>query len=107
MNRTANSPGFNKQASSLLCLSAYCAAILAAGATIYLIDNDNVMIAAFCADCVATLIVFCFSRGLNNSSIYDPYWSLAPLPVALYWAAGGGAGDGLHLRQIIVIALVV
>ena len=37
------------------------------------------------ADLVATLVIFGFSVALNNSSLYDPYWSVAPMVMALYW----------------------
>jgi steroid 5-alpha reductase family enzyme len=35
------------------------------------------------ADLTATVAVFAFSRALNNSSVYDPYWSVIPPIVAL------------------------
>jgi steroid 5-alpha reductase family enzyme len=41
---------------------------------------------AFGADVAATLVVFGFSRAYDNSSFYDPYWSVAPIPIAVYWA---------------------
>jgi steroid 5-alpha reductase family enzyme len=31
------------------------------------------------ADLVATATIFLFSMALNNSSLYDPYWSVAPI----------------------------
>ena len=33
------------------------------------------------ADVAATLVVFAFSVAFDNSSFYDPYWSVAPLPI--------------------------
>ena len=39
------------------------------------------------ADLVATVVVFAFSRGLKCSSMYDPYWSLAPMAIVVYWLA--------------------
>ena len=32
----------------------------------------------------ATLIIFIFSRIHNNSSIYDPFWHVAPIPIVFY-----------------------
>jgi steroid 5-alpha reductase family enzyme len=46
------------------------------------------------ADLVATLIVFRFSFALDNSSVYDPYWSLAPIPIVAYWALAGAHTAG-------------
>lgn len=59
------------------------------------------------ADAAATVAVFVFSRSFNNSSVYDPYWSVAPASIALWLALGPGRGDGLTLRQAVVLALVV
>ncbi|MBL8954541.1 MAG: DUF1295 domain-containing protein [Myxococcaceae bacterium] len=41
---------------------------------------------------VGTLVVFAFSRAFNNTSVYDAYWSVAPLCAAVYLFAGPGAG---------------
>jgi steroid 5-alpha reductase family enzyme len=36
-------------------------------------------------DTVATVIIFIFSLGFNNSSFYDPYWSIAPPFLLGFW----------------------
>jgi steroid 5-alpha reductase family enzyme len=59
--------------------------------------------ATLAADVAATAVVFAFSVGFDNSSVYDPYWSLAPLPMTLYWALVGGP---LDVRKLMVLALV-
>lgn len=38
------------------------------------------------ADVIATLIVYVFSLLYKNSSLYDPYWSVIPPAIALFWA---------------------
>lgn len=58
--------------------------------------------AAFAADFAATVVVFLGSRALNNSSVYDPYWSVAPLPLALYWMVVVGQ-EGDATRQVLVL----
>ncbi|MBN1628285.1 MAG: DUF1295 domain-containing protein [Thermoleophilia bacterium] len=66
---------------------------------------------------VATVVVFAVSVLVDNSSVYDPYWSVQPLAIAGYyawtgWGGGDGAGGGagaaapVDARQIIVTALV-
>ena len=35
---------------------------------------------------IATLIIFIFSNIHKNSSIYDPFWHVAPIPIVLYLA---------------------
>lgn len=81
---------------------AYAAGLCAAlGAGAALRGRDPLLVAA-AADLAATLVVFAFSVSLDNSSVYDPYWSVAPIPMALYWASLGGPGA----RALLVVALV-
>jgi steroid 5-alpha reductase family enzyme len=56
------------------------------------------------ADIVATLIIFAFSMRWNNGSVYDPYWSVVPPLIALYWI--GETRAALPLRQVVVTTLV-
>jgi len=37
------------------------------------------------ADFVAMCVVFVFSMIYKNSSVYDPYWSAAPIFIVFYW----------------------
>lgn len=60
------------------------------------------------ADVVATLVIFAFSFGLKNSSVYDPYWSVIPIAIAAYWlweARSTGVAVN-ELRQWILLAVV-
>ncbi len=41
------------------------------------------------ADVVGTLVVFAFSFAFDNSSFYDPYWSVIPMVIAGYLAVVG------------------
>jgi steroid 5-alpha reductase family enzyme len=52
---------------------------------------------------VATVVIFAASVALDNSSIYDPYWSLQPVAIAAYhvWSAGSAVSG----REILVLAL--
>lgn len=62
---------------------------------------------AFRADVAATLAIFACSVLYRNSSLYDPYWSVAPVGIALYWAFGTAGGEEAPVsRQAVVIALV-
>lgn len=58
------------------------------------------------ADLAATLVIFAFSRAFGNSSFYDAYWSVAPVPIALYLTLGPGLGEALPARQGLVVLLV-
>ncbi len=60
------------------------------------------------ADVAATLVVFGFSYRFDNSSFYDAYWSVAPLPIATYWALHPAevAADGTRQAAVLgVLAL--
>jgi len=56
------------------------------------------------ADVAATVAVFAFSFAFRNSSFYDAYWSVAPLPIVLYWSWESGPAD--PVRRWCVVALV-
>jgi steroid 5-alpha reductase family enzyme len=53
---------------------------------------------------VATVVVFAVSVAVDNSSIYDPYWSLQPLAIAGYYLWTGW--ENPDSRQIVVTGLV-
>lgn len=59
------------------------------------------------ADGAATVAVFVFSRIFDNSSFYDPYWSVAPMVIAPALALGAAAPGVPLARQILVIVLVL
>ena len=58
------------------------------------------------ADVAATVAIFLFSLAYGNSSFYDPYWSVAPIAIALYWALTPEALAADGARQLAVVALV-
>lgn len=67
-----------------LVIIAYVLAITA-GALTLVIAPGGPLLRAFIADVVATVVVFIFSRAYRNSSFYDPYWSVIPPFLAVYW----------------------
>ena len=46
----------------------------------------NPIAALFCADVLATIIVWLFGLIFENVSVYDPYWSVFPPVAFLIWA---------------------
>jgi len=93
----------------MVCVVAYLAAsaaALAAGAALRaygLVVHPLLLVAA--ADLVGTVVVFVLSVAVGNSSLYDPYWSVAPLFIAGFlWFAGG---TPLSPRSAAVLALVL
>jgi steroid 5-alpha reductase family enzyme len=68
-------------------------------------DRSTILIAGL-ADIAATFVVFGFSTLYRNSSLYDPYWSVAPVPIALYWALNPVVTGVNSLRQFLAVTLV-
>ena len=64
---------------------AYVVALVAAWLTVRALPEMRPLWAALIADVVATLVVFAFSRVFSCSSIYDPYWSVAPIALVTFW----------------------
>jgi len=58
---------------------------------------------ALLADLTATLVVFAASVAAGNTSVYDPFWSVAPLPLALWW---GVLHDARTVRFGVAVALI-
>ena len=68
---------------------------LAVGLFVYGRMRGGVLFRVFAADIAATVFLFLVSLPLENASVYDPYWSVAPiviLPLAMrafgVWNAG-------------------
>jgi steroid 5-alpha reductase family enzyme len=88
------------------CIAAYLVAgAVALAVGIALRAQHPIAVVAW-ADVAATVVVFCFSFAYRNSSLYDPYWSVAPVPIALYWALATQMPGVVAFRQVLVIALV-
>jgi steroid 5-alpha reductase family enzyme len=85
---------------------AYACALAAALAVGWALRGRHPILVAAAADVAATLVVFAFSVRHDNSSLYDPYWSVAPVAIVLYWASAGDVG-GSGLRRAWVLAIVV
>ena len=87
----------------------YVIVILAAWAVAAALPHRHPLTAVAAADIVATLIVFLASMAVANSSMYDPYWSVAPPVVAIYLLtqAPGSLPGGVVTRHVAVIVLIL
>jgi len=83
---------------------AYLVALAAALWVIPLLGGGLPLCIVIAADVVATLVIFAFSMRWNNGSVYDPYWSVVPPLIALFWI--GAAEEAVPLRQLVVTTLV-
>jgi steroid 5-alpha reductase family enzyme len=83
---------------------AYASALAAALAAGLAAPVEHPLAVALAADLAATLAIFAWSFAYRNSSFYDAYWSVAPLPIALYWTAVGAEAVGT--RQALVLLAI-
>jgi steroid 5-alpha reductase family enzyme len=58
------------------------------------------------ADLTGTVAIFIISTFLKNTSLYDPYWSIIPLIIALYFLLFPQVVNPNNIRYIIVFILV-
>jgi steroid 5-alpha reductase family enzyme len=62
------------------------------------------MVTVLITDIFATIMVFLFSMAFKNSSVYDPFWSLAPPIIAIYLIRFFPQGN--VIRQIVLLFLI-
>jgi steroid 5-alpha reductase family enzyme len=58
------------------------------------------------ADLAATCVIFIFSMIFNNSSMYDPYWSVKPAVIAVFYLFVYYPG-AVPMRQLLLAAAVM
>jgi steroid 5-alpha reductase family enzyme len=93
--------------SFLLISAAYLAALVVAALVVRWAGPDaHPLRAVAYADLAATLVVFAVSVLVDNSSAYDPYWSVAPMAIAPWLAAHPAAAGAPLARRALVISLV-
>ncbi|MBN1369817.1 MAG: DUF1295 domain-containing protein [Dehalococcoidaceae bacterium] len=90
-----------------LCAAAYLLALIAAVFAGAITGDSSPVTIAFAGIIASTLVIYAFARFTGNASMFDPYWSVAPLVVAVYfWLVSSGEA-AVPLRQFMVILLVV
>jgi len=93
----------------ICCLVAYGVAMIVALFVGQAMSGSHPLVVIALADLAATCAIFLFSVIFNNSSIYDPYWSVAPVIIAAYLLFSGlGTGTpGITWRKAIVAGLIL
>ena len=90
----------------MLILAIYTVALFAGLFVFNFLYNMHVLLSTFMADIAATLVVWGFGVSFGNSSMYDPYWSVAPIIFLPCWIMIKGVSfsiiDTLFLAAIIV-----
>ena len=76
----------SRSASIAIMTAAYVLAVVAGAGSLIYFNTSSPLWAMIYADLAAMVVIFLFSVMLNNSSLYDPYWSIIPMGIVPYWA---------------------
>lgn len=87
-------------------LVAYLAALGAAWWSLGFVGDLHPLWQGLVADVVATCVIFAVSFAVNNSSVYDPYWSIVPPVLVGWWMTTPEAMAGDEQRQWLALVLV-
>jgi steroid 5-alpha reductase family enzyme len=90
----------------LIVIVVYVLAGVAAVGTGILLHAQSPIVIVGLADLVATIVVFIFSMITRNSSMYDPYWSVAPVLIALFWLLQPGSNGFANPRHVLIFLLL-
>jgi len=97
--------GYGKARSLILVTVAYCVAILAGCMTYYWTSQLSPLWAALIILSAATVVIWAAGVQYNNSSFYDPFWSIAPPLIALCWRYI--YATPFDLREILLLLVIV
>lgn len=75
----------NRSQSLLIVFVAYLLAFIMGVFLVMYMPEGNSLGKLFFIDIALTLFVFMFSFRFGNASIYDPYWSVIPAYIVVYW----------------------
>lgn len=84
----------------------YAAAGVAAAATWGWLSGHELWVRTGWAGLAATLVLFVIGAVRRNPSVFDPFWSVAPVVVAAVWACDPASSPADPRRQAMVVALV-
>ena len=102
-----------RKVSALQCYLAYISAILVGYLTWLFLPEFYPRLDSFwtvlVVTCISTITIWVYSIINNNSSIYDPYWVIAPPFLALLLIASGDGGllEGWSGRKMIIFGLLL
>lgn len=85
----------------------YILAMVLGIAATFVFPAENALYKVAIADFVATVVVFIFSMVYKNSSVYDPYWSVVPIFIILYWIINSGSLLELEPLKLILAGLII
>lgn len=93
----------NKAASIITSIAVYVLAIIIVIYTWQFIPDYHILWKILIADVIGTVMIFISSMIFNNSSMYDPYWSVQPFVIAVFLAWPVAE---LNVMEMVVVFLV-
>lgn len=93
----------NKLFSLVMIILFYILAFVGAYFAFEYIPIDAILVRFLLADVIATIIIFIGSLLFKNASVYDPYWSVAPMVMVLFFAHHS---TGFHLFNLFIIIVI-
>ncbi len=107
MNDENESRRKKRMISLIICTFSY---ILAIGIAVivgyFLYDYLHPLLLILVTDIIATLVVYFISIIIQNTSLYDPYWSVIPIIIAIYWFIVGALESGFEATHFIILIIV-
>lgn len=95
----------SKGLSLFIILTIYVLAIVLQVILFNLIEIENIYLEILLIDVIATVFVFIFSLIFNNSSIYDPYWSVEPIVIMILLMTNNKINNPVAISFAIVLSL--
>jgi steroid 5-alpha reductase family enzyme len=74
-----------RSVSFLIILAIYAVAFITSYFLMMFIRGMHLLLSTLIANIAATIVVWVFGIIFKNSSVYDPYWSVAPIVIILFW----------------------
>ncbi|MEJ2277460.1 MAG: DUF1295 domain-containing protein [Candidatus Lokiarchaeota archaeon] len=90
--------------SYLVCLFSYMSSMIIIFLFWMIGSQLPIIIFVFLADIIGTFVIFIFSTIFKNASLYDPYWSVIPMIITIFYAFNS---DNISLISIIVTILIL
>jgi len=95
-----------RKSSFLIVAVTYILAFLAAVLVFRLFQYLPMLYSTLLADIAATLVVWAIGIMFKNSSLYDPYWSIAPIAIIVFWLWSSPAAiNAVHLLFLAAIMI--
>ncbi len=95
-----------KVAGLIICLLAYITAGFMAWLVYDAVSIFHPVVIVLILNVLVTLTIFIFSVMFNNSSLYDPYWSIVPPLILLFWVFHEQTPEALTFLQVTILSLV-